>query len=120
VVEDDLDMQLLIQSVLGVDPRLDPWYGVATVKDAVAAAVETSPALIILDHFLGGEITGLDAAPIIKAVAPNARIILFSSHDLSAEVRFESAVDLYVPKTDLRRLLCSVLQLAGLEPRVML
>ena len=116
IVEDDLDMQFLIQSVLTTDPRLEPVAKTSNAMEAVALTLEVGPALVILDHGLEGEIMGLRAAPMIKALAPDVRIILFTSQDLSLEVHREPAIDVYLPKTDLNKLLHTVQRLLGLEP----
>ena len=118
VVEDDLDMQFLIQSVLSVDPRLEPCGKTTTATDAIALTLKMGPALVILDHFIDGEIMGLETASMIKTAAPDVRIILFTTQDLSVEASKEPAIDLYLPKTDLRKLLTAAQRLLGLEPLV--
>lgn len=116
VVEDDLDIRLLIQSALSNDPRLSIVAETATAIEALALTLEASPALVILDHQIKGEIMGLKVAPMIKSVATNARIILFTSEDLSVEACKEPAIDLYLPKNDLKKLLATAQGLLGLEP----
>ncbi len=59
---------------------------------------------------------GLQAAPLIKAVAPDIRIILFTSHDLALEVSREPTIDTYLHKSDMAKLLPTALRLLGLEP----
>lgn len=49
---------------------------------------EMQPHLVILDHFIDGDVMGLEAAPAIRHVAPDARILLFTSHDLEVEAAF--------------------------------
>ncbi len=116
VVEDDLDMRLLIRVTLGADPRLESCGETSTATEAIALARDTGPGLVVLDHFIDGDIMGLQAAPMIKAVAPEARIILFTSHDLSSEARREPAIDAYLRKNDLGELLPTAQRLVGLEP----
>ncbi len=116
VVEDDLDMQLLIQLKLKADPRLQLCGTATNSTDAIELVRGTSPGVVILDHFIDGQIMGLQLAPLIKAEAPNARIILFTSHDLSVEVSREPAIDAYLRKSDLAKLLPTVQRLLGLEP----
>ncbi len=72
--------------------------------------------MTILDHFIDGQIMGLQAAPLIKAANPNTRIILLTSHDLALEASREPAIDAYLRKSDLAKLLPTVLRLLGLEP----
>jgi len=62
--------------------------------------------LIVLDHGLAGALTGLEAAPRFKEVAPLAKIILFTAHaELRDAAAAEPAVDTFVLKTDASRLL---------------
>lgn len=72
VVEDDTDMRLLIKLTLAVDERLSVGEGCATAAGAVAEAGLTQPDLVILDHLIEGDVMGLQAAPSIKDVAPEA------------------------------------------------
>jgi len=116
VVEDDLDMRLLIRVTLSADRRLAPCGETTTATEAIAMARELGPGLVIIDHNIDGQIMGLQAAPMIKAVAHDARIILFTSQDLSAEANQEPAIDAYLPKNDLRKLLSTAQRLMGLEP----
>ena len=116
VVDDDLDMQFLIRSILSADPRLECIAEAASTSEAIALTLEVGPALVILDHQIEGEVMGLQAAQLIKSVAPNTRIILFTSQDLSFEASREPAIDLYLPKSDLQRLLAAAQQVMGLTP----
>ncbi len=116
IIEDDPDLQLLIQLKLKADPRLK--FGGAAVDaiDAIEIAQSINCDLLILDHFIEGEIMGLAAAPLIKAANPEIKIILFTSHDLAIEASRESAIDAYLQKRDMNKLLPTVLGLLGMEP----
>lgn len=116
VVEDDHDMQLLIRVTLQQDGRLELKGACATAREAVEAARELQPQLVILDHFIDGDVMGLDAAPEIKRAAPRSKVLLFTSHDLQVEARREPAIDRYLPKRDIADLLPAVQQMLGLEP----
>lgn len=116
VVEDDLDMQFLIQLKLNADPHLRFCGAATNSTDAIALAYETSHGVVILDHFIEGQIMGLQAAPLIKAAAPNIRIILLTSHDLAIEASREPAIDAYLRKSDMKNLLPTALRLLGFEP----
>lgn len=115
VVEDDLDMAQLVGFTLRADPRLEIIGGASTAAEAIAVARSTELDLIVLDHFIEGDMMGLQAAPILKALCPNAKILLFTSHDLSAEVSREPAIDAYLVKRDLGRLLATCRNLLGLN-----
>jgi DNA-binding NarL/FixJ family response regulator len=117
VVEDDTDMRLLIELTLGSDDRLDIVGGCATATDAITQARESQPDLIILDHFIEGEIMGLDAAPALKEAAPSASILLFTSHDLEVEARRSPAIDRFLLKRDISDLMPTVQEMLGLAPQ---
>lgn len=116
VVEDDRDMQLLIRLTLQQEPRLEIQGACATAEQAVEAAREMRPHLVILDHFIDGDVMGLEAAPAIRQVAPDARILLFTSHDLEVEAAREPAIDRFLLKRDIADLLPAVRDLLGLDP----
>lgn len=114
VVEDDPGMRVLIEEVLGEDCRLKLSGELSNVEDAIEIARANQPDLMILDHFIEGEIMGLQAAPMLKAVAPQAKIILFTSHDLTIEAQREPAVDVLVLKRNFDQLLPTAQALLGL------
>lgn len=116
VVEDDVDMQLLIEVTLAADARLEVSGRCTTAAEAVAEARRIQPDLVILDLFIDGATMGLDAAPDIKCVAPDVRILLFTSHDLRVECEREPAVDEFLLKTHFAELVPTVQRLLGLAP----
>ena len=116
VVEDDLDMQLLIQLKLSADSRLRFCGAATNSTDAIALGKGMGRGVIILDHFIEGQIMGLQAAPLLKAVAPDMLIILLTSHDLAIEVSREPAIDAYLRKSDIKHLLPTAMRLLGIEP----
>lgn len=115
VVEDDRDMQLLIRLTLEADPRLTISGCCATAVEAITQARELQPSLVILDHFIDGDVMGLQAAPAIKAAAPGAAILLFTSHDLGIEAAREPAIDRFLLKRDISQLMPTVRELLGLR-----
>lgn len=116
VVDDDVDVRFLIRIRLQDDPRLELGGEAATAAEAVEIARSQEPGLIILDHYIDGPVMGLDIAPRLKEVAPSGRILLFSSHDLSAEVARQPAVDAFLRKDRMDDLLRTVQALLELEP----
>jgi DNA-binding NarL/FixJ family response regulator len=116
MVEDDPEYRLLIRVTLAADPRFQMSGEAPTVQTAIELAQEVEPRLIILDHNLQGEMVGLSAAPKLKAAAPEAKILLFTAHDLEQEASREPAIDAFVRKDDLAKLLPTAQRLLGLEP----
>jgi two-component system response regulator LytT len=116
VVEDEPDMREVIAMTLARDARLQILGEAATAEEAVVLARTHDPGLIILDHSIEGDIMGLQAAPLLKEAAPKARILLFTAYDMAAEARREPAIDAFLRKDDLARLLPTVDALLGLAP----
>jgi DNA-binding NarL/FixJ family response regulator len=116
VVEDDADIRFLIKLTLRSDGRLEIMGEAATAAEAVTLAASEQPGLIILDHYIEGTVMGLDAVPALKDAAPSAKILLFSSHDLSAEVARQPLVDAFLRKDRMADLLATVQALLQLEP----
>ena len=100
VVDDEPDLRQLVEIMLEKDPRLEVAASVGTVEEALDAARETSPHVIILDHLLGGDITGLEAAPMLKEAAPDSKIVMFSAV-LNDSMEPQPAVDGIVNKLGL-------------------
>ena len=105
IVEDDPDVQFLVRTLFSLDPRF-PVIGVAeSAEDAIEMARDTEPQIIVLDHGLAGKLTGLQAVPQFKKVAPAAKIILFTAHDeLRAAAETEPGIDAFLLKTSASRL----------------
>jgi len=118
VVEDDPDVQFLIETVFSEDDRFSVAVLTASAENALEVARTTEPGVIVLDHGLAGPLTGLEAAPRLKEVAPNAMIILFTAHE---ELRYpaadEPAIDAFLLKTDITQLLPLAQRLTGIGPR---
>lgn len=118
VVEDEPDIRMLVRLRFRQDPDFELDGDAADVDAAVRAAESSHPDLIILDHKLEGDLTGLQGAPLLKAVAPTAKIILFSA---SEELRIPAAnsehIDAFLLKTDFEGLIPLARKLLGLEDR---
>jgi DNA-binding NarL/FixJ family response regulator len=115
VVEDDEDVQLLIETAFSLDSRFD-FAGVSTTAEDALEMVRTSePGTIVLDYGLGGKLTGLEAAPRFKDVAPQSKIIFFTAHEeLRQAAAAEPAIDAFVLKTESTHLLRVAQQLLGM------
>jgi len=117
VVEDDPDVQFLIETVFSTDDGFSVAAVVAAAEEALDIARATELGMIVLDHGLAGELTGLEAAPQFKEVAPQAKIILFTAHaELRGPAADEPAVDAFLLKTDISQLLPLARRLTGLGP----
>jgi DNA-binding NarL/FixJ family response regulator len=114
IVEDEPDMRLLIRLALTRDARLEPVGEAASAADALALVASTSPGLIVLDHSIEGDVMGLQAAPLLKAEAEGAKILLFTAFDMAQEADEEPAVDGYLRKDRIDQLLVTAQRLVGL------
>ena len=114
VVDDDGDFRRLIQITLTGESRLELGGAASRAEQALPLAREMQPDLIILDHFIEGRIMGVELAPLLKREAPGALILLFTTHDLAVEVSREPAIDRYLRKYDLDKLLPTVREMLGL------
>jgi DNA-binding NarL/FixJ family response regulator len=119
VVEDDPDVRFLIETVFATDDRFSSPPGMASAaEDALELARTTGPGIIVLDQGLAGVLTGLEAAPRLKEVAPQAKIILFTAHaELRRPAADEPAIDAFLLKTESVRLLPLAQELTGLGPQ---
>jgi DNA-binding NarL/FixJ family response regulator len=115
IVEDDEDMRFLIVRTLRAEPRLEVVAQVSDARSAVDSISRTQPALVILDHYIHGRVMGLDSAPVIKAVAPEVKVIVFTESDFGFEAYLEPEVDAYLQKEDLPDLLPLIRKMLGLD-----
>src|SRR5664280_3146687 len=75
VVEDDPDVQFLVETIFSMDARLTLAAVAASAEEALESLRTTEPQIIVLDHGLSGQLTGLDTAPRLSELAPQAKII---------------------------------------------
>ena len=116
VIEDEPDMRLLIAMMLRRDPRLELVGEAASAEAALKILDSIEPGLIVLDHGIEGDVMGLDAAPLFKAKAPYAKILLFTAFDLSRQAAEEPAIDGFLRKDRIDHLLHTVQEMLDLEP----
>jgi DNA-binding NarL/FixJ family response regulator len=115
IVEDDPDIQSLIATIFSMDARFSVAGLAASAEEAVEMARATEPEVIVLDDRLAGELTGVEAVPRFKEVAPQAKIILFTAHaDVRARVVSQPAIDAFLLKTETGELLPLAQQLTNM------
>ncbi|MFN2611398.1 MAG: response regulator transcription factor [Actinomycetota bacterium] len=115
LVEDEEDIRLVIRLQLMGDPRIEIAGEATSAQEAIELARQMGPGLIILDHSIQGDVMGLQAAPMLKDAAPDAKILLFTAFDLKEEARIEPAIDEFLSKSDLQKLLGTVQRMLGLD-----
>jgi DNA-binding NarL/FixJ family response regulator len=115
IVEDDPDIQSLIETIFSMDPRFSVTGLADSAEDALELAQTSEAEVIVLDDRLAGTMTGVDAVPLFKQVAPSAKIILFTAHaDLQARVVNQPHIDAFLLKTDTGELLPLAQQLTNM------
>lgn len=117
MVEDDPDIQFLVRTLFSRDPRFTVVGATTSAEEGLELLRSTEPGVIVLDHGLTGELTGMEAAPKFKEVAPNAKIILFTARaELRGPADDEPAIDAFLLKTEPQQLLPLAQRLTGLGP----
>lgn len=115
IVEDDLDIQFLIETIFSMDSRFTVAGSAVSAEAALELARATEPELIVLDHGLAGTLSGIDAVEQFRAVAPNAKIIVFTAHaEVRARVDQMIDVDAFLLKDEPGRLLPVAQQLTNM------
>jgi len=115
IVEDDLDIQSLIATIFSMDPRFSVVGLTDSAEDAIVVAQAKGPEVIVLDDRLAGTLTGIQAVPLLKKVAPKAKIILFTAHpDVRARVVNRPDIDALLLKTETGELLPLAQQLTNM------
>jgi DNA-binding NarL/FixJ family response regulator len=99
VVEDHPDMRALLRLLLRPAQGFEVLAEASSADEALdLLCTDCGPGVIVLDQSLEGELTGLELAPLLKEQAPDARIVLFTAHDLASEAAANPAVDGFVRK----------------------
>lgn len=101
VVDDHASMRDLFRICLGLEDDLRLVAVAADGDAAVAAASTAQPDVIVLDHEMPIQ-DGIAALPALRAVAPRARVVVFSaSNDYATRARaFAAGAAAYLVKDD--------------------
>jgi DNA-binding NarL/FixJ family response regulator len=113
LVEDDPSVRDVIAILLATEPDLLLVGTAASAEEALRLVAELGPDLVLLDNQLEGPLTGLQAAPAIKRLAPGAVVLLCTALDVSELAREEPAIDGYLRKDELVSLVDLARQLLG-------
>lgn len=110
IVEDDPMMQLGLEQTLGEHPQFQIIGQASDGYTAVEIARQLQPDVIVMDIGLPRQ-DGIAATQQIKAVLPNVRIVMLTSHTTETEViaALSSGADAYCIKgTNVDRLLAAI------------
>lgn len=113
IADDQADIRLLLATRLGLDPEIEVVGEAANGAEAISKVGELNPAALILDLQMP-VMSGEEAIPILRWLAPELRIVVFSAfvsvdEDLCGSERPDAAVakggDLGVLVREVHRLL---------------
>lgn len=117
IVEDDEDIRSLIRMLFKKEPRFTVVGQVESAEEGLELANSVEVGLIVLDHGLTGDLTGLVAAPLLKLVVPEVKIILFTADPgLRSQAAAEVAIDGFLVKTEFSQLVPTALRVCNLQP----
>ena len=74
-----------LRALLGIQPDLTVVGDAATGREAVAAAADLHPDIVLLDIAMP-DLNGIDAARRIREVCPSARVVILSMHSTGEHV----------------------------------
>lgn len=97
VVDDSDVLRTVVSHYLDDESDLQVIASVGNARDAVEHAQRLAPDVILLDHDMPGR-TGLDVLPELRACAPLARIVVFSSAPDIRDDALQRGADEFVSK----------------------
>ena len=101
LVEDDPAVRSVIEILLSTEPDLELVGSAASGEEGIALVASLEPDLVLLDNQLEGAMTGVQAAPSMKAAAPSVVVLLCTALDLAGAAATEPAIDGYLRKDNL-------------------
>lgn len=115
VVDDNSDFLAVIKNFLNQDGRFNVTAAVSSGSEALSSARSAAPDLVVLDLGMPG-MTGLEALPLMRAAAPEAKIVVLTLLDTDSyrQAALRAGADGFVSKSALKRdLIPTLMQLAG-------
>ena len=106
VVEDEDGIRALLTELIGGEPGFTVVGAARDGREAIALARHHQPDVVLLDLAMPG-IGGLEALPLLRAVSPEARVVVLSGLDpdeVEQRTRDEGAAGYLVKGTDLSNL----------------
>ena len=97
VVDDTPDVRRMVRALLA-GSGIDVVHEASTALEAISLLTGQDEGVVILDQRVDADVDGLPGARLVKAVAPSAKVIVFSAYDLSAEVAADPTADAFVRK----------------------
>ena len=118
LVDDVPELRLLVRLTLEEDPGIEVVGEAANGRDGIKVVAEADPDLVLLDLSMP-DMDGLEAIPLMREHAPNARVVVLSGHEagrVSLEA-LEQGASRYINKASgLETIPRVVHEVARLEP----
>jgi DNA-binding NarL/FixJ family response regulator len=105
IVDDHEVMRVGVRALLKGNPEIEVCGEANSGLDAVVQTAKLAPDVVLLDISLP-DVGGTDVAEEIRRIAPSAKIILFSMHELPMTPQSVGA-DAFVAKSDAAKTLTS-------------
>jgi DNA-binding NarL/FixJ family response regulator len=118
LVDDVPELRLLVRLTLEDDPAIEVVGEAANGRDGVLVVRETKPDLILLDLSMP-DMDGLEAIPLMRENAPQARVVVLSGHEagrVSLEALDQGASRYINKASGLQTIPQVVREVAQLEP----
>ena len=116
IVDDTADVRRMVRALLERAGAIVEAEA-ASIAEVVDQLDPSREGVVVLDHNLGGNVSGLDGALLLRERAPRARIVLFSASDLTREVAANPHIDAFLRKDRVLELPRVVRELAHDLPR---
>jgi CheY-like chemotaxis protein len=103
VVDDEADLRTLVRLTLEYEDGVTVVATAADAAEAVRAAGELLPDVVVLDLMLGGPRTGMQVADDLRAAHPRTRLIIFTASADVIDLR-DGRADAFLAKIDIDEL----------------
>jgi DNA-binding NarL/FixJ family response regulator len=118
LVDDVKELRLLVRMGLEDDPEIEVVGEASNGREGVAGVAATQPDVVLLDLSMP-DMDGLEALPLMRERAPDARLVVLSGHEagrVSLEALSQGATRYVNKASDLETICATVHEVARLEP----
>jgi DNA-binding NarL/FixJ family response regulator len=118
LVDDVTELRLLVRFALEEDPGIEVVGEAATGREGVDGVRETQPDVVLLDLSMP-DMDGLEAIPLMREQAPNARLVVLSGHEagrVSLEALDQGATRYVNKAADVEAIRATVHEVARMPP----
>jgi DNA-binding NarL/FixJ family response regulator len=118
LVDDVSDLRALVRIALEEDADFEVVGEAANGRDGVEGVAEAQPDVVLLDLSMP-DMDGLEAIPLMRERAPNARIVVLSGHEagrVSRAALDQGAADYLNKASDFEAIRATVREVARMEP----